>query len=295
MHLDDVENETVPRVEQYLSKIKVIRRIAGKIIAFLAQLEDFEKALWLKKKFVVETQYCVAIKEIPKEFHEEIAANKGQLAEWKDLYGLEPASGKAKSNTGLFVEDTGLIALSQRFQVPPSLMIDTRHYPADFTARLLEALGDLEAKTDGILIHSENFQALSLMQARYREKVKCVYIDPPYNTGQDGFAYKNNLKSSSWACMIGDRLALASHVLSPLGVLFSSINEIERATLDWQLRRVFGDTNRVEELIWVRDTVSNNAPAYSTNHEYIEAFAQIRLTSKRTGECSVKLAPVLKK
>jgi hypothetical protein len=49
MHLDDVENETVPRVEQYLSKIKVIRKIAGKIIAFLAQLEDFQKKLWLKK------------------------------------------------------------------------------------------------------------------------------------------------------------------------------------------------------------------------------------------------------
>ena len=61
MHLDDVENESVPRVEQYLSKIKVIRRIAGKIITFLVQLENFQKKLWLKKKFVVETQYCIAV------------------------------------------------------------------------------------------------------------------------------------------------------------------------------------------------------------------------------------------
>ena len=65
MQLDDVENSTAPRVEQYLSKIKVIRRIAFKVILFLAQLEDFQKALWLKKKFIVGTQYCVAIKEIP--------------------------------------------------------------------------------------------------------------------------------------------------------------------------------------------------------------------------------------
>src|SRR5207237_9733464 len=57
MNLDDVENESAPRVEQYLSKIKVIRRIAGKLIAFLAQLEDFQKNLWLKNKFVVESQY----------------------------------------------------------------------------------------------------------------------------------------------------------------------------------------------------------------------------------------------
>ncbi len=61
MHLDDVENESAPRVEQYLSKIKVIRKIAGKIVDFLAQLEDFQKKLWLKKKFVVETQYCITL------------------------------------------------------------------------------------------------------------------------------------------------------------------------------------------------------------------------------------------
>ena len=66
MHLDDVENETAPRVEQYLSKIKVIRKIAGKIIDFLAQLEDFQKKLWLKKKFVVETQYCITVAASPR-------------------------------------------------------------------------------------------------------------------------------------------------------------------------------------------------------------------------------------
>ena len=66
MHLDDVENESAPRVEQYLSKIKVIRKIAGKIIDFLAQLEDFQKKLWLKKKFVVETQYCITLDRYPR-------------------------------------------------------------------------------------------------------------------------------------------------------------------------------------------------------------------------------------
>jgi adenine-specific DNA-methyltransferase len=64
MHLDDVENETAPRVEQYLSKIKAIRRIAHKIIDFLAQIENFQKKLWLKKKFVVETQYCITLDRI---------------------------------------------------------------------------------------------------------------------------------------------------------------------------------------------------------------------------------------
>jgi adenine-specific DNA-methyltransferase len=78
MHLDDIENESVAKVEQYLSKIKVIRRIAGKIIDFLAQLEDFQKKLWLKKKFVVETSYCITLGTIPEEFYPEIAANRAQ-------------------------------------------------------------------------------------------------------------------------------------------------------------------------------------------------------------------------
>ena len=82
MQLDDVENESTPRVEQYLSKIKVIRKIAGKIIAFLSQLEDFQKKLWLKRKFVVEAHYCIAVGCIPEEYYPEIVANSAQRNEW---------------------------------------------------------------------------------------------------------------------------------------------------------------------------------------------------------------------
>ena len=88
MHLDDVESETAPRVEQYLSKIKVIRRIAGKIIDFLAQLEDFQKKLWLKRKFVVETNYCLTLDRIPEVFYTDIVASDAQRAEWIDLLQL---------------------------------------------------------------------------------------------------------------------------------------------------------------------------------------------------------------
>src|SRR5690606_15767478 len=78
MHLDDIESETAPRVEQYLSKIKVIRQIASKIIDFLAQLENFQKKLWLKKKFVTEAFWCIRIGCIPEGFYPEIAANEVQ-------------------------------------------------------------------------------------------------------------------------------------------------------------------------------------------------------------------------
>ncbi len=93
MHLDDIENESTPRVEQYLSKIRVIRKIAGKIIDFLAQLEDFQKKLWLKKPFVVETQYCIAVGCIPEAFYAKICANKAQHEEWVNLLAIDEIKG----------------------------------------------------------------------------------------------------------------------------------------------------------------------------------------------------------
>ncbi|WP_240125329.1 hypothetical protein [Thermomonas alba] len=161
MHLDDVENETAPRVEQYLSKIKVIRRIAHKIIDFLAQLEDFQKKLWLKKKFVVETSYCIRLGVIPEEFYPEIAANDAQREEWVRLCAIDEIKGDL-TTPGYSVPLT-----VDFLKAHPTLVVDTRHFSGDFISRLLQRTDDIDTKTDGALVHSENFQALSLLQQRY--------------------------------------------------------------------------------------------------------------------------------
>jgi len=260
MMLDDIENESAPRVEQYLSKIKVIRRIAGKIIAFLAQLEDFQKALWLKKKFVVETQYCVALKEIPEEFLPEIVANAAQWQEWETLHQLSELK---KDDDGLFSKKVKLKS-AEFLKANSSLMIDTRHFDADFTARLLDALGDLDAKTDGVLFHSENFQALNLMQARYRERVKCVYIDPPYNTGSDGFDYKDNYKSSTWLSMISDRVSL-SHVLQQVQDCFIGMSIDKRQMYDGKL----AITSVLSGMEFVNSIVNVNNPKGRSDQKHL--------------------------
>jgi len=88
-HLDDIESASVPRVEQYLSGIKVLRRIACKVIDFVAQLEDFQKRLWLKKKFIVATNYCLTLDRVPEALYEEIAANDLQREEWVRLFKID--------------------------------------------------------------------------------------------------------------------------------------------------------------------------------------------------------------
>jgi adenine-specific DNA-methyltransferase len=160
MHLDDIENETAPRVEQYLSKIKAIRRIAHKIIDFLAQIENFQKKLWLKKKFVVETQYCVTLDRVPEELYPEIAANDTQREEWVRLFAIDQIEGDLTTpgySAPLTVEF---------LKANPYLVLDTRHFSEDFKRRLLASFDDLDEQCDGLLIHSENFQALSLLMER---------------------------------------------------------------------------------------------------------------------------------
>ncbi len=270
MHLDDVENEAAPRVEQYLSKIKVIRKIACKIIAFLAQLEDFQKKLWLKKKFVVETQECITVGCIPEAFYAEIIANDAQHEEWEKLYAIDEIEGD------LIKPGYSKPLTTEFLKIHPTLVLDTQHFDADFTSRLLEAMGDVEEQTDGVLFYSENFQALSLVQTRYREKVKCIYIDPPYNTSENAFLYKNNYKHSSWITMVAQGVATAVHTLAPDGTFLGAIDDTEYAAFRDILRGAFGDANYMGTIaIEVNPAGQNirpNVPARS--HDYCHIFAK---------------------
>ena len=257
MHLDDIENEKAPRVEQYLSKIRVIRRIAGKIIDFLAQLEDFQKKLWLKKKFVVETQWCVRVGCIPEDFYTEIAANDAQREEWVSLYAINEIEGDLTT--------VGYSApLKPAFlKAHPTLAVDTRHFDAAFTARLLEALGDVEEQTDGVLFHSENFQALRFSWHFYRGRVAAVFTDPPYNTGLDGFPYKDQYQHSSWLAMVAEQVLSAFPLLHAQALLFITIDSTEVAPLRILLDKLLGPENFAADIAWEkRYTRSNNAKRF---------------------------------
>ena len=264
MHLDDVENESAPRVEQYLSKIKVIRRIARKIIAFLAQLEDFQKKLWLKKKFVVETRYCITVGSIPEALYAEIAANEAQREEWVRLFAIDEIKGD------LTTHGYSKKLKPEFLKAHPTLVVDTRHFAADFTARLLQAMGDVEEQTDGVLFHSENFQALNLMQAQYREKVKCIYIDPPYNNGKDAFPYKDGYRSASWLSMMQDRVLSSASLLRQDAAFLSSIDGNE---FSWLLDETFGATNDAGTVVW-RNARDNNPTRIAIEHEYVQCHVR---------------------
>ena len=226
LNLDDLAAGDTLRLQRALARTRAVRHVADKIITFLAQIEDFQKQLWLKKKFVLETQYCVTLDRVSETLYPEIAANKAQQDEWLMLFAIDEIEGDlANGNTGY----TNPLTV-EFLKANPYLVLDTRHFDRDFTDRLLAALSDvapLEEQLDGLLVHGENFQGLNLLQTRYSGQVNCVYIDPPYNTDSSAILYKNDYKDSSWLALMENRLSLAKTLLSKNGILCCAIDDEE--------------------------------------------------------------------
>jgi len=264
MHLDNIENETAPKVEQYLSKIKVIRQIAHKLVDFLAQIEDFQKKLWLKKKFVVETHYCVTLDRVPEELYPEIAANEAQREEWVKLFAIDEIKGN------MFAVAYSNPLTVEFLKANPFLLIDTKLFDQEFKYKLLANIENLEESLDGLLVHSENFQALNLFKERYRRGINCIYIDPPYNAKSSEILYKNTFKHSSWLSLMSNRIFLGKQLLRDDFVHISAIDEVEQEVLGQILNREFPDNKKV-----CLSIVHNPRGQQGKNISYTHEFAYL--------------------
>lgn len=233
MHLDDVQNaDKFSDVEKNLRLIQTLRSIALDLITFLAQLEDFQKKLWLKKKFVVATHYCITLDRVPESIYSAIAANSQQWDQWDKLGMLEG------NKTDLFKQAKA--GSLEYLKAHPYLMVDTALFDAAFKHILLAAVDNLDESLDGLLIQGDNFQALNLIQERYREAIDAIYIDPPYNTNASAILYKNGFKDSSWLSLIENRLARARSLLVSNAVTCVAIDDTEFPKLKLLLEEILG-------------------------------------------------------
>jgi len=239
IHLDDIDTTDEKRADSYLAKVRAIKRVGRIIIDFLAQIEDFQKKLWLKKKFVVETNWCITLDKVDEKFYPEIIANAAQIAEWRKFYSIDEIQGD--DSTIGYSEPLTIEFLRQN----RNLVIDTRHFSADFKERLIASIDNLDEQTGGLLIHSENFQALRFLSERYHKKIKCIYIDPPYNSKTSEIAYKNNYKHSSWLSLIENRITLSRVLATEDGSHIIAIDENEQENLGKLLDIVFPDYEKI--------------------------------------------------
>ena len=147
---------------------------------------------------------------------------------------------------------------------------------------------------DNLIIHGDNLHALKALLPRYAGRVKCIYIDPPYNTGNEGWVYNDNVNSplmkewvkenspvdgedlerhDKWLCMMWPRLHLLKELLADDGVIFVSIDDNEQQHLRMLLDEIFGENNFTASIIWHHRKSSQNDIDVSLSHNYILCYA----------------------
>lgn len=267
MHLDDVMSaESFKVIEQNLRKIQAVRTIATELIAFMAQLEDFQKKLWLKKKFVTQCDYCLTMDRIPEELCDEVFANEKQQAEWKRLgfpVGRLVSAAPQKKQGDLFDGRAARPA-----QPLDARMVDTKFFSETFKSKLLRAIPDLDEQCGGLLIHADNYHAVNFIGDRYQGRLKTVYIDPPYNAKTSEILYKNTFKHSSWMSLIACRLRSSLRLFNKDTVQVVAIDEVEQERLGYLLSMIFPEHEKA-----CVSVMHNHRGQQGKNVSYVHEFA----------------------
>ena len=234
--------------ENRIKQLQAIKHTAYDIIDFIAQFEDELRRVWEKPKFVRNVHYVVTLDKLGDNTLDNLARHKGvkaQIKEWRALGMVDDTF----SMQTLFNGQGNLYRKNGTGDDYKYLPLDTKHFKS-LELDILNDLGNLDEALDGELVHSENWQALNTLQRRYREKVKCIYIDPPFNLdSSDQFDYRTNYKDACWATMLKNRIATSREFLSEDGSIFVRCGHDGNHVLRFILNNTMGDENYRNEII----------------------------------------------
>lgn len=253
MHLDDVQNASAfADIEKNLRMIQCLRSIALELITFLAQLEDFQKKLYLKKRFVTRVEYCISLDQVSSDLWPQLLGCEALTAMWKDL-GIEAKASSLAEMAARVPVDTGLLPQQLRLQIITSMDM---------------------AQVTGTLFAGDNRGALDLATSVLEGQVRAAYMDPPFNTGTDGFAYKDRYMHSTWLSMMSCVAEQIHRVLTEDGTLYAHIDYTEKERLRLMLSNRF---SYVTEIIWRIGWLSGyktKAKKFIRNHDTIYQFGK---------------------
>ena len=245
----------------WFQTLRLMRTAAGQVIDFLDQAESFQKMIWEKRKFVTDVQYIIRVGAIDRRFYLDIVDCEPQWQEWNDSFKM--------SDDLLSVDcrnkDNRLSFLRSHDTLP----LDTKHFDRGFVDDVLATIDDLDGSTDGLLVCGDNSHALALLEARYRETVDAVYIDPPYNTFATKIVYKNEYEHSSWLALLESRMRIANALVAPHGIVCTTIDDYELHRLALMMEYVLGPENHLGTIV-IRNNPSGRSTVrgFAVNHEY---------------------------
>ncbi len=260
-YLFDIESDFN---ELRLKQLKILREIAHQIIDFIAQFEDELVKIWKKPKFVLNGNYVITLNKIYKtkngpKFLKKLFSEKefkNQIQEWDDL-SLAKKINPKKIFDG--------VKLEKEFQY---LTIDTKHFSEDIKLDLLSLFENIEKELDGWLIKSENYQALNTLLKKFKNKINCIYIDPPYNAPNSELSYENNFLHSTWLTMIANRIELGKKMLSKSASMVVAIDKHEQERLGLLLEDKFPEYDKTCVTV-----VHNPGGTQGDNFYYTNEFA----------------------
>ena len=166
------------------------------------------------------------------------------------------------------------VGKEERIEVEPRILIEVPD------KSFSESADDLltAATFDNMLIHGDNLLALKALESKFAGQVKCIYIDPPYNTGYAFEHYDDNLEHSQWLNLMRPRLEILRNLLSEDGSIWISIDDDEGHYLKVLCDEIFGRNNFVATCIWhKKHTRQNDARWFSDNHDFILVYALSKL------------------
>lgn len=159
-----------------------------------------------------------------------------------------------------------------RFNPEPRILLEDKE--KSFSYEPTEK-GAVEPTYDNMLIHGDNLLALKALEQDYTGKVKCIYIDPPYNTGNAFEHYDDGLEHSIWLSLMRDRLEILKRLLAEDGSIWITLDDNEQAYCKVLCDEIFGRNNFVGTVIWEKaDSPRMDVQFFSTRHDYILVFAK---------------------
>lgn len=263
---------------QYVFSIDTIlsnAQNANTLLASIFEDTNFHTQIteWKELNLVENDFDILSLKDFVKTCHTDPEQSEGEVSKNKNANttnSLDSSlSAKAQNDKKL---DISPMTQNEKYKFLP---IDTKHLSKENKFALLNAFEILETLLNGELIKSDNFQALNTIMPKYQGKIDLIYIDPPYNTGNDDFIYADKFNHASWLSMMNNRLELSKNILNDKGSIFVSIDDNEQANLKLLMDSVFGDENFVSNIIWrKRAGGGNDSKHIAIEQDYILTYGK---------------------
>lgn len=275
----DFDAATVKRMQN-------IKKIAHKVIEYIARFEDELKAIWEKPKFVRNCNYVLTLDRLAGHINiiKKLIKSPGwknQIEEWQGLHNEwtddnGDVTKKEWSEFAFAFEKDFEKQVIQKGKLNPTyqfLPIDTKFFP-ELKDQILGCFDNINENLDGQILKTDNWQGLNTLKSKYKDSIDLIYIDPPFNTGSD-FEYKDKYQDSTWLSIMSDRINLSKILMSKESSFYLHLdyraNYLGRSLLENTFTGNF-----INEIIWCYTGPTNQKNNFPHKHDTIYLYSKTK-------------------